>query len=148
MTIEVLLPQGPGEHLTMHPDEPVSVAVDFFNEEKRGLIVVADDDKNILGVVSTADIIRALGQFKAETLTTAVQEIMTPSVAVCSVHDTLDATLHVMNDRNVRHLPVVDDEGDIRGVISIRDVLRAMLDASRLDTEQLRNYFLKMGGRY
>lgn len=148
MTIEVLLPTGPGEHLTMHPDEPVSVAVDYFNQEKRGLIVVADDEKRILGVVSTADLIRALGQFQAATLTTRVREIMTPSVAVCSVHDTLDATLHLMNDRNVQHLPVVDDHGDVRGVVSIRDVLRAMLDASRLDMEQLRNYFLKMGGRY
>lgn len=148
MTIEALLPGGPGEHLTMHPDEPVSVAVDYFNQEKRGLIVVADDDKRILGVVSTADIIRALGRFQADTLTTAVQEIMTPSVATCGTKDSLDATLHVMNDRNIHHLPVVDEHGDIRGVISIRDVLRALLDQSRLNMEQLRNYFLKMGGRY
>ena len=148
MTIEVLLPEGPGEHLTMHPDEPVSVAVDFFNQEKRGLIVVAGDDKRILGVVSSADVIRALGQFQAATLTTAVQKIMTPNAATCGVNDTLEAALQMMNDRNIRHLPVVDEDGDIRGVISIRDVLRAMLDMSRLDMEQLRNYFLKMGGRY
>ena len=148
MTIEVLLPKGPGEHLTMHPDERVSVAVDYFNQEKRGLIVVADDAKRILGVVSTADVIRALGQFQEATLSTAVEKIMTPSVAICSIHDTLETALQIMNDRNIRHVPVVDDDGDIRGVISIRDVLRAMLDASRLDLEQLRNYFLKMGGRY
>ena len=98
--------------------------------------------------MSAADVIRALGQFQESTLSTAVEKIMTPSVAICNIHDTLETALQIMNDRNIRHVPVVDDDGDIRGVISIRDVLRAMLDASRLDLEQLRNYFLKMGGRY
>lgn len=148
MTIDILLPKGSGEHLTMHPDDKISVAVGYFNQEKRGLVVVVDDAERLLGVISTADVIRALGHYQEATLDTPVKTIMTPQVAICRISDTLETALQIMNDRNVRHAPVIDDDGNVRGVISIRDVLRAMLDASRLDLEQLRSYFLKTGGRY
>lgn len=153
MSIDVLLPKEPTTHLTVSPDDKISVAVDYFNEHKRGLIVVIDQAEGaaapkIVGVVSVADIIRALGRFGAATLSTPVRQIMSGDVATCSIHDSLEAAWTVMHDRHILHLPVVDDAGELRGVLNMWDVLRAQLDASRLDTEQLRNYFLKMGGRY
>ncbi|NBC33152.1 MAG: CBS domain-containing protein [Alphaproteobacteria bacterium] len=152
MTIEVLLPKGPTAHLTMRPDDRVSVAVDYFNEHKRGLIVVVEEagagPGKIVGVVSVADIIRALGRLGTATLNTPVRQIMSGDVATCTIHDSLEAAFTIMHDRHVLHVPVLDDDGALRGVLNMWDVLRAQLDQARLDTEQLRNYFLKMGGRY
>lgn len=152
MSIEVLLPKGPTAHLTMRPDDKVSVAVDYFNEHKRGLIVVVEAPDEgpgkIVGVISVADIIRALGRHGAATLSTPVRQIMSGDVATCTIHDTMEAAFSIMHDRNILHVPVLDDAGELRGVLNMWDVLRAQLDAARLDTEQLRNYFLKMGGRY
>jgi len=152
MSIEVLLPKGPTAHLTVRPDDKVSVAVDYFNEHKRGLIVVVEQPDEgrgkIVGVISVSDIIRALGRHGAATLSTPVRQIMSGDVAACTIHDTMEAAFSVMHDRHILHVPVLDDEGELCGVLNMWDVLRAQLDAARLDTEQLRNYFLKMGGRY
>lgn len=152
MSIEVLLPKGPTAHLTMRPDDKVAVAVDYFNEHKRGLIVVVEEagggPGKIVGVVSVADIIRALGRHGAATLSTPVRQIMSGEVSTCTIHDTMEAAFSIMHDRHILHVPVLDDAGELRGVLNMWDVLRAQLDAARLDTEQLRNYFLKMGGRY
>ena len=147
MTVAALLDTKPGDHLTLAPDDSVAAAVSLFNAEKRGLIMIADKTSKLYGVVSVADIVRALGQHGAKTLDLPLSEIMTTDVLVCDVDEDLESVLRKMNHRHVRHMPVVE-RGHLKGVIDTRDVLASLLDEMRMNMDQLRNYFLKMGGRY
>ena len=147
MTVAALLDTKPGDHLTLAPDDSVAAAVSLFNAEKRGLIMVADKTNKLHGVVSVADIVRALGQHGPNTLDLPLSEIMTTDVLVCDVDEDLENVLRKMNQRHVRHMPVIE-RGQLKGVIDTRDVLTSLLDEMRMNMDQLRNYFLKMGGRY
>jgi CBS domain-containing protein len=147
MSVAALLDTKPGDHLSLAPDDSVAAAVSLFNAEKRGLIMVADRTNKLLGVVSVADVIRALGQHGNRTLELPLSEIMTTDILVCDVDEDLESVLRKMNQRHVRHMPVIE-RGQLKGVIDTRDVLTTLLDDMRMNMDQLRNYFLKMGGRY
>ena len=147
MTVAALLDIKPNDHLTLAPDDSVAAAISLFNAEKRGLIMVADTVNRLKGVVSVADVVRALGQHGAEALDLPLSKIMTSDVLVCDVDDALEDVLRKMNQRHVRHIPVVE-RGELKGVVDTQDVLASLLDEMRMNMDQLRNYFLKMGGRY
>jgi CBS domain-containing protein len=147
MTVAALLDTKPGDHLTLTPEDTVAAAVSLFNAEKRGLIMITDRENTLLGVISVADIVRALGQHGPKTLDLALSEVMTTDVAVCDSEENLEDVLRKMNNRHVMHMPVVE-RGELRGVIDSREVLARLLDELRMNMDQLRNYFLKMGGRY
>ena len=147
MTVAALLDTKPGDHLTLAADDTVGAAVSLFNAEKRGLIMITDTENKLLGVVSVADIVRALGQHGTKTLDLPLSEVMTADVAVCDVDEDLETVLRKMNNRHVLHMPVVE-RGELRGIIDTRDVLASLLDELRMNMDHLRNYFLKMGGRY
>lgn len=147
MTVAALLNTKPDDHLTLAPDDSVAAAVSLFNAEKRGLIMIADQTGKLHGVVSVADIVRSLGQHGAKTLDLPLSEIMTTDVLVCDIDEDLESVLGKMNQRHVLHMPVIE-RGNLKGVIDTRDVLTTLLDEMRMNMDQLRNYFLKMGGRY
>jgi CBS domain-containing protein len=147
MSVAALLDTKPGDHLTLAPDDTVSSAVSLFNAEKRGLIMITDPGNKLLGVVSVADIVRALGQHGTKTLDLPLSEVMTTDVAVCDAEEDLETVLRKMNDRHVLHMPVIE-RGELKGVLDSREVLASLLDEMRMNMDQLRNYFLKMGGRY
>ena len=147
MTIAQLLSARGGELHTVRPEDSVAATVSLFNREKRPLVVVTDADHRIVGVVSVADLVRALEKHGDWTLHVKVRDIMTVAVMTCGPQDELETALERMNERHIRHLPVVEGER-LLGIISVGDVLKALLDASRVNLEQLQNYFLKMGGRY
>ena len=147
MTVAALLDTKPGDHLTLAPDDSVAAAVALFNAEKRGLIMVADSANKLHGVVSVADIVRALGQHGGDAVNLPLSKIMTTDIMVCDIDEALEDVLRKMNQRHVRHMPVIE-RGHLKGVIDTQDVLASLLDEMRMNMDQLRNYFLKMGGRY
>lgn len=147
MTIAQLLSAKGGELHTVRPDDTVAVTVSLFNREKRPLVIVTEPDDRIVGVVSVSDLVRALERHGDWTLHVKVKEIMTSVVETCTAHEDFEPVLERMNLHHIRHMPVVEG-GRVLGIISVGDVLKALLDASRVNMEQLQNYFLKMGGRY
>ena len=66
---------------------------------------------------------------------------MTRAVVVCEPDNTVEAVMSVMTDRRIRHLPVVQ-RGRLIGVISIGDVVKAMIDEVRHEAEDLRRYIV------
>ncbi len=147
MTIAQILNTKGGELHTVRPEDTIAVTVNLFNREKKPLVVVSDADSKIVGVVSITDVVRALERFGDRTLAVKVKDVMTPWVAMCHPHDEPEHVLELMNARNLRHVPVVED-GHVLGVVTTGDILKSMLDTLKMNVEQLQNYFLKVGGRY
>ncbi|MAT07295.1 MAG: histidine kinase [Acidimicrobiaceae bacterium] len=111
-----------------------------LGERKIGALVVSGDGRAIEGIVSERDIVRATAGAGAEALERPVGSVMSTDVITCSCGDGVDRLMSLMTERRIRHLPVVDDDGHLAGIISIGDVVKARLAELEHENEALTQY--------
>ncbi|MFP3195853.1 MAG: CBS domain-containing protein [Caldivirga sp.] len=105
---------------------PVSEAVRLMAENNVGLVVVVNspEDMRVLGVISERDVIKALAK-GVDISRAVVEQVGTMgNIATVKYYDDVTKIAQFMNERRIRHVVVVDDEGRVMGVVSIRDLLR------------------------
>lgn len=111
-----------------------------LGERKIGALVVSGDGRAIEGIVSERDIVRATSSGGADALGNSVGSVMSTDVITCSSGDGVDRLMSLMTDRRIRHLPVVDDDGHLTGIISIGDVVKARLAELEHENQALTQY--------
>ncbi len=109
--------------ITAFPDQSIKDVAKIMSEKKIGLVVIVskEDRGKILGVVSERDIVRAVAQ--NIDVEEEVMKIATKDVITVSFDDPIGHTAKKMIDHRIRHIVVVDEEGKLFGVISIRDII-------------------------
>lgn len=117
---------GPDHVETVSPDDPVSRAIELLANRRIGAVVVTSDGIAPEGILSERDIVRDLAR-GGDTLTRKVSDLMTREVATCICADDALAVLERMTEGRFRHLPVVDADGRLIGVVSIGDAVSARL---------------------
>ncbi|MEZ5089593.1 MAG: CBS domain-containing protein [Micropruina sp.] len=125
--------------VTIEPEASVEQLVAMLGERRIGAVIVSSDGRQIDGIVSERDIVRELARQGAGVLARTVAEIMTSDVLTCLPDDTLEETAHTMTYKRIRHLPVVVD-GELRGVISIGDVVKHRIDQLMDERNHLLGY--------
>lgn len=126
--------------VTIRPDATVRELLAQLAQFKIGALIVSDDSGNIAGIVSERDVVRHLNALGARLLDLRVSEIMTSDVVTCTPRDTVDDLMALMTQRRFRHVPVVDDEGSLIGIVSIGDVVKNRIDELQLERDQLTAY--------
>jgi CBS domain-containing protein len=91
-----------------------------------GALVVIDENKHLVGILSERDIIRRAADTD-EVFSLPVDQLMTKEVVVCDSKDDVMSVAHMMTEKRFRHVPVVD-EGKLVGIVSIGDILKAQRD--------------------
>jgi signal transduction histidine kinase len=124
---EILDRKGRDIH-EVSPDWPVSKATALLATWNVGMILVTDFEGTLLGIISERDIIRSLNEFGGSVRRIKVRDLMTRSVITCTPQTEIGEALSLMASHRIRHLPVVQDN-KIRGIISIRDVLKFRIDS-------------------
>lgn len=119
--------------LTVAPDAPLMDAVRVMADKRVGALVVTRDGRRIEGILSERDVVRELGRRAAGCLQDRVRDLMTVRVSSCRMEDTAEQVLSAMTEGRFRHMPVLVN-GDLAGVISIGDVVKARL--SEIDMEK------------
>lgn len=99
-----------------------------------GALVVSPDGKRIDGIVSERDVVRAMPAKLDELTDLHVKDLMTSEVVTCSPNSTVAELMTVMTERRIRHVPVIDDSGNLLSIVSIGDVVKAYI--TDLDTER------------
>ena len=92
-----------------------------------------------MGIVSERDIVKAIGLNGVVVLDDLVSSIMTRDVVTCGESETINAVMTRMTRRRFRHLPVVED-GELVGIISIGDVVKARIEEVEHEADELRTY--------
>lgn len=131
--------RGPGV-VTISPDARISEAARSLATHRIGALIVQDAEGRIVGILSERDIVRGLADKDDACLTGRVRELMTAEVVVCREDDTLDKLSQVMTDHRIRHLPVVDADGHLAGIVTIGDVVKSRLEQADLEVDNLRHY--------
>lgn len=123
---------------SVESDRSVYEALQIMAEKDIGALLVVDEGK-LVGIFSERDYARKVilhGKSSKETL---VGEIMTPRVFYIHPEQSLEDCMALMTEKHVRHLPVLDGERLV-GVISIGDVVKAIISEQKFVIEQLENY--------
>ncbi|MDO5369909.1 CBS domain-containing protein [Paracoccus sp. (in: a-proteobacteria)] len=128
---------GPEEIVTVRPDSTVGEAARLLSERRIGAVVVSSDGRTAQGILSERDIVRELGRSGPEVLDRKTSELMTSKVMTCVCGDDALELLDRMTKGRFRHLPVLDDKGEMLGVVSIGDVVFGRLKELNAEKEAL-----------
>jgi CBS domain-containing protein len=125
---------------TIHQTATLHQAVELLSSRGIGALVVSGDGKAIEGIISERDVVRAVASSGAAGLDASVGSVMSIDVVTCAAGDGVDRLMSLMTDRRIRHLPVVDSKGQLTGIISIGDVVKARLTELEDENKALTNY--------
>jgi CBS domain-containing protein len=138
-----LLNSKGGAVWSLRPDATVYEAIDQLSEKGVGALLVMEG-KRLVGIVSERDYARKVILKGKGSRETYVREIMSHPVICVPLEFTVEQTMALMTEKRVRHLPVVDDE-TVVGVISIGDVVRAIIEDKEYYIQQLTSYITACG---
>lgn len=119
-------------------DMAVFDALSVLAEKNVGALVVVDGG-SLVGIISERDYARKVALVDKSSRDILVSQIMTPDPVTVTSSDTVGECMGLMTDNRFRHLPVVDD-GELRGVVSIGDIVRAVIEEQKFLIEQLESY--------
>lgn len=119
---------------TITADTSIATLVEKLVSLKVGALVVSPDGIRIAGIVSERDIVAALPIHFHELGRLHVRDIMTVNVTTCTPHATVSDLMMLMTEHRIRHIPVVNDAGDLISIVSIGDVVKSHV--SEIDTER------------
>jgi len=141
MNVEGILRSKGASVVTIKPDATVADLVRGLREERIGAMVVSEDGRAVLGIVSERDVVRGLADRGPRVLEALVAELMTREVVACTPRDTVKQVMSEMTRRRIRHLPVVAD-GVLYGIVSIGDVVKNRLEEMETETNVLREAYI------
>jgi CBS domain-containing protein len=99
----------------------VKQCIDILFKMHIGSIVIIDEDKKIIGIFTERDIIRVIAQDIA--LNTQIENVMTTNVVTVSIDSAFAEARELMRTYRIRRIPVVDSEGKLAGLISVRHII-------------------------
>jgi CBS domain-containing protein len=112
-----------------------------LDRRRVGSLVVVDENGAIAGVFSERDLVREIASVGCAALSeTSVSHAMTRNVITAHPDETIDEGLARMTDRRVRHLPVVDAEGGLLGIVSIGDLVKHRIAAAEAEAAAMQAY--------
>lgn len=134
---EILANKG-HEYWSVAPGASVFDAIRLMAEKSVGSVLVIADGE-IKGIVTERDYSRKVALDGKASPETSVDEIMTTQVLCTSPDRPIDECMALMTEKRVRHLPVMDD-GKVIGVVSIGDLVKAVISEQKFIIEQLESY--------
>ena len=139
MTLVSQILQVKGSHTwTITPKATVFDALTLMAKKDIGALLVVDDD-DVVGIFSERDYSRKIILHGKSSIDTEVQEIMTSEVLCISPDQTVTKCMALMTDKRIRHIPVLDD-GQLLGVISIGDIVKAIITEQQIIINHLEDY--------
>jgi CBS domain-containing protein len=134
---QLLEGKRPGVY-TVNAGDPVRTAIQLMADHHIGALPVLDGGR-LTGIVSERDYARKVVLMGRKSTETMVSTIMSAPVIHVALAHTVNECMKLMTDKRIRHLPVVEN-GELIGVISIGDCVKAVIDEQQHEIEDLRRY--------
>jgi CBS domain-containing protein len=138
MTIATILQSKGSEVATIAADSSVSDAVAILGQHRIGALPVVEDGR-VVGIVSERDVVYCLKDHGAEILAWPVSRVMSSPAITADPTTSVLSALAMMTQRRIRHLPVLVG-GEIRGIVSIGDLVKHRIERIEAEAEAMRTY--------
>ena len=139
MRIHEILHSKGFDVITIPPEALVTDMLRLLKDNNLGAVVVSDDGRRIKGIVTERDVVRKLVD-GPDFLDAPVSSIMSSDVLTCNPDDSVQSLMTTMTNRRIRHLPVVDEDGELAGIVSIGDVVKSHITQIEFERDQLEGY--------
>jgi len=126
--------------VTVSPDSNVGEAARALATNRIGALIAVEDSGAIAGILSERDIVRGIALQGEGCLKSKVRDLMTAAVLTCHEDDSLESLMQTMTSKRIRHLPVVDSDDKLTGIVTIGDVVKSRLDEADMEVDNLRHY--------
>jgi CBS domain-containing protein len=123
----------------------VAEAIRMMLERHVGAVGVIDSESRVAGIFTERDVLRKLALSGRDPAHTPVRELMTTPVEMATLATGPGEALAIMVERHFRHLPVVDNDSKLLGILSIRNVLQWRIDALSQELDSLEQYVANDG---
>lgn len=137
-TVRQLLEGKSADVFSISPDAAVIDAIRMMAERRVGALLVMEGAR-LAGIISERDYARKVVLQGRSSKDTAVRDIMTAQVVTVSPSDSTDRCMELVTNSRIRHLPVLDGD-QVVGVLSIGDLVKAVIEMQRQDIDQLQRY--------
>ncbi len=134
---QLLETKSPAIH-AIRPDAPVLDAIRLMAEAHIGAVLVMDGPR-LVGILSERDYARKVVLQGRSSSDTPVRDIMTAHVLTTTLMETSDRCMQTMTEHRIRHLPVMDGD-EIVGVVSIGDLVKAVIEDQQAELDSLQRY--------
>jgi len=141
MFVSDILSSKGGLVYTITPGTSVAQVSQQLSIRRIGSVLVLDGDGAVAGIVSERDLVHAIASHGAKAMELEARQVMTRDVVTCDPDDSIDHVMEIMTRGRFRHLPVVR-HGELLGLVSIGDVVKARLEETQHETEALKAYIV------
>ncbi|MFP4427454.1 MAG: CBS domain-containing protein, partial [Spirochaetaceae bacterium] len=132
--------QHKGSHVvSVSRETSVREVLRLMEKENIGAVLVLDEKGHAEGIFSERDYARKMPDCSLSRVDTAVKEVMSSRVKAIAPNNTIEEAMAIMTQGRIRHLPVVEN-GELLGLVSIGDVVAAMIHEKEYLIEQLEHY--------
>lgn len=138
-TLKQLVESKSKKLATVSPKDTVLHALEVMAQYDVGALIVLDGQR-LAGMFSERDYARKVILQGKVSVYTKVGDIMTDKVISVTMNHTIEQCLAIMSEKHFRHLPVLDDEGLVVGIISIGDMVKEMISQQQFIINQLESY--------
>ena len=143
MKVTEILHRKGADVITIWPGASLQSAVERMASRNIGALVVVDDAGKIVGMVSERDVVLAMAASAEKAPAQSVTDVMSRRLLTCGPDDSLAELMAVMTEHRVRHLAVVD-HGQLLGLVSIGDLVKARLGELEFESHVLRDAYLRV----
>ena len=117
----------------------ISGVIAMLAEKRIGAVLVVKNQNELLGILSERDVVRSLAAEATATLELTAAQLMTPNPTTATPATTVAEAMEIMTEGHFRHLPILEN-GQLIGLVSIGDVVKARIDQTVHEVESLRTY--------
>ena len=137
-SLRQLLGNKTAEVYSVAPNDSVIDAIRLMAQKGVGAVLVMEGAE-LVGIVSERDYARKVVLHGRSSADTAVREIMTADVVTVGLQQTVAQCMHIVTEHRIRHLPVMDGD-EVVGVISIGDLVKAVIEDQKVQLDELQRY--------
>ena len=142
-TVRDMIRKKGGDIFMVAPDATVFEALKLMAQHNTGALLVMSNDM-VDGIISERDCVRKVELDEKNVRETSISEVMTSKVISIDADEPLEECMALMLEKSIRHLPVYDGT-KLLGLVSVRDVLKEVVDVQQMMLSQLERYIT--GGR-
>lgn len=142
MSVGMVLKDKDNNVVSVDPSATVIEIAQTISSRRIGAVLVLDADGGVEGIVSERDVVKALALYGARVTSMRADQLMTRNVITATSATTVDEAMETMDRGYFRHLPVVNN-GQLEGIISIRDLVKFRIKLHEADVDSMKKYIAR-----